>query len=94
MEVDTLKRVSKGFLAPSDTRTSGDGKHTLSRNHVQKFHPTLKRCASPRLTSSSRSSIAPSKATTMLSLSLLMISGQAAKSSASFGGRLICAHLR
>lgn len=66
---------------------------TLSKNHVQKFHPTIIRCASPRLTSSSRSTIAVSKARTILSLILFIISGQAAGSSRPSGGRFTCTHL-
>lgn len=60
----------------------------LSRNQVQKFHPTVILCASPRLTSSSRSRIAASKAETMLSLSLLITSGQAVGSEMLPEGRL------
>jgi hypothetical protein len=60
---------------------------------VQKFHPTVIRWASPLLISSSLSSIAPSKATTMLSFSFVIVSTQAARSLVPVAGRLICTHL-
>jgi hypothetical protein len=66
---------------------------TLSKNQVQKFHPTVNLCASPLFTSSSRSCIAPSNAATILSLSLLIISGHAAGSATLPCGRFTCAHL-
>ena len=75
-----------------DRQRDGE-KRTLSRNHVQKFHPTVMRCASPRLTCSSRSSMAVSNATMMLSFSLLMISGHAAGSDVPSAGRLIWTQL-
>ena len=89
---DSYMAISITSRLTSDVKSDLKGL-TLSKNHVQKFHPTIIRCASPRLTSSSRSTIAVSNAKTILSLILLITSGHAAGSSLPSGGRLTCTHL-